>query len=802
MRYLAVLATVMVVMTNTQAQNGYRKPPQAILDVLHAPTAPTLSLNPTRTTLLLVQTARYPEIADLAQPMLRLAGSRINPANFGPHRAARVTALTLMPVEGGHPRPVELPPGRIGPPDWSPDGRRFAVTCTHPDRVELWLGDVESGTLKLVPQLKLNAAFGSAIRWMPDSTTLLVESVPAERAGPPKTPSVPSGPAIQETAGKAGPVRTFQDLLQNPHDEDLFDYYAASQLAFVDCISSTVTRYGSPAIFGTIAPSPDGAYVLISRIHKPYSYLHTSSAFPRTVEVWDRTAKVVATIAEQPLQDKVPIEGVPTGRRGITWNPTQDATLIWVEALDGGDPKAKVPFRDEIFSQSAPFTETPRSIARTQHRFAGMSHLPDGDRVLITDFDRDRRWTRTVLRRLSQAHAEAEAHPKVIFDRSAQDRYNDPGTPVTRRLPNGRSAIWLDGDTIFLSSPGATPKGDRPRLDRLNLATGEKQNIFLSGESAHETATILDPAGPKLLVRRESPTEPGNYYLRIGDKETAITTFTDPTPHIRGIRQQLVTTKRPDGVTISFRLYLPPNYNEGQKYPTIFWAYPREFNTADTAGQISGSTNRFTTLTGYSHLFFLLDGYVIMDDVSVPIVGTPDKANDTFIEQLVASAQAAIDKAVEMGPVDRDRIGVGGHSYGAFMTANFLAHSDLFRAGIARSGAYNRTLTPFGFQNERRTFWEAPEIYHKMSPFNYANKINEPILLIHGAADDNPGTFPMQSERLYQALRGNGATARLVMLPHESHGYMARESIEHVLAEQLAWFEKYVKNAPARTPKP
>ena len=278
-----------------------------------------------------------------------------------------------------------------------------------------------------------------------------------------------------------------------------------------------------------------------------------------------------------------------------------------------------------------------------------------------------------------------------------------------------------------------------------------------------------------------------------------ITDFSDPTPQLRGIKKQLVKYKRSDGVDLSFTLYLPPNYKEGTRLPALVWAYPLEFTDASTAGQVTGSTNRFTSIGGYSHLFFLLQGYAVLDDATMPIVGDPLTVNDTFIEQLVASAKAAIDKGAEMGVVDPDRVGVGGHSYGAFMTAHLLAQSDLFRAGIARSGAYNRTLTPFGFQSGRRSFWEAPEIYFKLSPFMAANKVNEPMLMIHGEADNNSGTFPMQSERMYAAIQGNGGTARLVMLPHESHGYAARESIEHTLWEMMNWMDKHVKNAAKRT---
>jgi dipeptidyl aminopeptidase/acylaminoacyl peptidase len=416
---------------------------------------------------------------------------------------------------------------------------------------------------------------------------------------------------------------------------------------------------------------------------------------------------------------------------------------------------------------------------------------------LVTDFDRDRRWTRSVA-----VNPTEPDHRIVVFDRSAQDRYNDPGTPVTVALPNGQRVIKpTKDDSLLLSSSGATPKGDFPALVKYDPEAKKSDVVFRCREGFYETATPLDDEGKTLLIRRESPTDPPNYFLRSDGKETQVTKNVDPFPELRQVKRQLVTTKREDGVTISFTLYVPPGVKDGEKLPTVFWAYPREFNSADTASQVSGSPNRFVTPAAYSHLFFLTQGYAVMDEVSMPVVGKPESANDTFIDQLVMNAKAAIDKACEIGPIDRDRIGIGGHSYGAFMTANLIAHSDLFRAGIARSGAYNRTLTPFGFQNERRTFWEAPELYGKMSPFNSAQKVNEPLLLVHGQADSNPGTFPVQSERMYQAVRGNGGVVRLVLLPHEDHGYSAKESIEHVLAEQIGWFDKHVKNAKPRDTK-
>jgi dipeptidyl aminopeptidase/acylaminoacyl peptidase len=793
------------------AQSAYQKPPKEVLEILNAPAPPVVVLNPTRDTLLIIETARYPSIADLARPVLRLAGQRINPRTNGLHLSARVTGLTILPIEGGRPRPVALPAGTVGYPEWSPDGKRFAVTVTGDDRIELWVGDTESAKLKQVPGVVLSGAFGDPVDWIPDGKSLLCRLIPAGRGMPPVVPPTPPGPTIQESDGQAAPVRTFQDLLQNAHDEDLFDYYATSQLAVVT-LEGNARPIGKPAVFASVSLSPRGDYFLVNRVHRPYSYLLPAFAFPRAIEVWAEAGVLVRRFADLPLQDKVPIEGVPTGPRSVQWVPTEAATLLWVEALDGGDPRKKVLHRDQIVLTKGEGAEwiNPRPF-KIEHRFSGIQFFRHGSAALVTEYDRDRRWARTTRRIVSVDGARDKNDAGiVVFDRSIQDRYNDPGTPLTKRLRNGHSVLWgeVDADRpaeptgstkVFLTGPGASPKGDRPFLDRYDIASKKKERLFQSGDGEYASATPLTDDASKLLVRRESPTEPGNYYLRTGAKETPLTTFHDPTPQLRKIKKELVTTKRPDGVTISFTLYLPPDYKGGEKRPTVFWAYPREFNDAGTAGQVVGSANRFTTFTGPSHLFFLTQGYVVMDEVSIPIVGPPETANDTYVEQLVSSAKAAIDKAVELGPVDRDRIGVGGHSYGAFMTANLLAHSDLFRAGIARSGAYNRTLTPFGFQNERRTFWEAPGVYGKMSPFYAADKIRAPILLIHGAADNNPGTFPVQSERLYQAVRGTGGTARLVLLPHEAHGYAARESIEHVLYEQIAWFDQYVKNAKPRS---
>lgn len=810
-RFVFGLLALCFVCADVLAQNSYQKPPQAVLDVLNAPATPVTSISPARDKIALLEPLRYPPISELAQPMLRLAGLRINPNNNAQHRTPYFVKVTLKNIADGKETAVELPAGaQIISPAWSADGKFIAAGNVTPAGVQLWIIETASGKARQIKNAQVNTAFGG-FAWMPDQKSLLVNLVPAKRAmtAPGYQNLTPSEPNIQETSGKTGAVQTFQDLLKSPNDEKLFEYYATSQLAVVG-VDGKIREIGQPAIYDTNDVSPDGQMILVARVERPFSYLFPYSRFPHTIEVVDLNGKTVHTLAKLPLQDQIVNEGVPVGARAVAWIPTEAATLTWVEALDEGNPNNKVPFRDKAMRLAAPFNSQPVEIVKTEHRFAGRAFGERDGMMMLTDYDRDTR-----KRRIGIIDYRADSpNIKVISELNIADRYNDIGQPVTKTLPNGKTVIQQNGDDIFLAGAGATPQGELPFLRRYNLKTNQQtQELFRSDNESYESFVALLDNGRNFITRKESISEPPNLFYRgvcppyarcaaLSTPPKQLTNFADPTPQLRGIKKQLVKYKRADGVDLSFTLYLPPNYKEGTRLPTVVWAYPLEFTDASVAGQVSGSTNRFTSIGSASHLFFLLNGYAVLDDATMPVVGeNPLTVNDTFIKQINDSAKAAIDKAVEMGVTDPERVGVGGHSYGAFMTANLLAHSDLFRAGIARSGAYNRTLTPFGFQGERRNFWEATKLYTDVSPFFYANRINEPILLIHGEADNNQGTFPIQSERLFAALRGTGGTARLVMLPLEAHGYAAKESIEHTLFEMMSWFDKYVKNAQPRQQK-
>ncbi|MBL8889632.1 MAG: S9 family peptidase [Planctomycetaceae bacterium] len=778
------------------AQNsaGYLQPPQAVMDVLDAEPTPALSTSPDGNWLLLTNRPAMPSISDLSRRMLRLAGVRIDPVANGRFTGGFDRSVSLRRLAGGEPVRVPLPPDqKIADVAWSHRSNYFTVSTVSDQGSQLWLISVES---PLEPKcICRNLHWVTlGVEWLPDGESLVCATVPIERGAEPQPPRVPEGPNVQESEGQESPVRTYQDLLSNAYDETLFEYYATSQLTRI-YVDGRQTAIGRPAILAGVSASPSGEFLLVTKVKRPFSYLHPWSSFPRDVEVCDLTGERVYLVADVPLADNIPIEGVPTGRRSVRWRANEPATLVWAEALDGGDPRQVVPHRDQLFALAAPFHAEPESLVRVQHRFVGLTEFADHNLIVVTEMDRDRRWTKTLMydRRVTSAE------PVVLMDRSMRDRYGDPGQLVTEVQDNGQRIVRQDGDWVYRSGSGASPKGNLPFLDRQNLKTLATERLWQCEEGFYETAVrILNShlnRKPVVLTSRESNETPPNLYrkdLQAGT-ETAVTTFADPTPQIRGIKKQMVTYARADGVALSATLYLPADYQPDKRLPLFVWAYPMEFNDAATAGQVSGSPWQFTTIRGTSHLALLMQGYAIMDNATMPIIGDPETMNDTFVEQITEAAEAAIRKATEMGVADPQRVAVGGHSYGAFMTANLLAHTDLFKAGIARSGAYNRTLTPFGFQSERRTFWEAPEVYMKVSPFSFAHKINEPLLMIHGEADNNPGTFPLQSQRLFQAVKGTGGNARLVMLPHESHGYQARESVLHTQAETILWLDKYVK---------
>jgi len=783
----------------------YQMPPSAIAGVVDAPPTPLASLSPDGKSLLLMQQPALLTIADLSQPELKLAGVRFNPGTHDQTRSFYFTSLTVVPVAGGAQRAIGgLPAGpRMRYPTWSPDSSKIAFTLSAPGGVELWVADAASSAARRVSNVVINQSLTRRpFEWMPDSKSLLARVVPAQRGPAPDATRTATGPAVQESRARKAPARTYEDMIRNESDAALFEHHMRATLV-------RVPLNGEPAAIAPAAmiirgtASPDGRFIIVETVHRPFSYTVPVERFPRRIEIVSATGDVVRLIADHPLADQIPIDfdAVRTGPRIVEWRADKPATVFWAEALDGGNPKNDVPFRDRLFTLAEPFAGDAAKLMDVPLRFDGIIWGSDDLALVDSARFKDRK---TQTWRIKPSRSDA---PLLVFDRSFEDRYSDPGQPVTTTNAGGKEVLHFaaDGRSIFLIGDGASAEGVRPFVDRFDVEAKKATRLFRSEAPNYEfPVDVLDARGDAIITRRESVTTAPNWFLLDPRKKLAraLTSIPNPTPQLASVSKEVIRYKRADGLDLNGTLYLPPGYDAKKDgpLPVLMWAYPQEFKSAAAASQVTTSPYRFIRMGGGgSPIVFVLRGFAVLDNPSIPIIGEGTREpNDTYVEQLVSGAQAAVDELVRRGVGDRERMAISGHSYGAFMTANLLAHSDLFRAGIARSGAYNRTLTPFSFRAEERTYWQAPEVYTKMSPFTFADKIKEPILLIHGMEDDNTGTFPIQSERLYAALSGLGGTTRLVMLPKEAHGYRARESVMHVLWEMDQWLEKYVKNAAKR----
>ncbi|MCZ4410774.1 prolyl oligopeptidase family serine peptidase [Cryomorphaceae bacterium 1068] len=796
-------ATLLVFATSTFSQDNtaYQKPPQEILDLVDVPRAPGVLLDDEKENMVLLYRDPYKSIEELSKEELRLGGLRIDPStNIG----SRVTYYNNVKLKHLGKKNAEIIQVKGLPENpkltnfsWSPDQSKIALTNTTAEGVELWVLDVKSASVSKLSNANLNANVGDVINWFEDGKSILVKMVLENRKPLIDTESaVPTGPTISVNDGKKAQNRTYQDLLKNKNDEFNFEQLALSDLYKVSLDGSKELWLKSD-MYRSITFSPDGSYVMVVTIEKPFSYLVPYSRFPSKTTIYTADGKEVQTVLEVPLIEDLPqgFMAVREGKRDFGWRSDKPATLTYTVALDGGDPENEVEYRDEMFQLDAPFDSEGRSMMKTINRAYGVDWGKD-NMAIAYDYWWNTRNTKSYMFNPS----DASQTPIVFEDRNYQDRYNDPGSFVSERNEMGSMVLSIKDGQLFSIGDGYTAEGQFPFLDRFDIQTQKRTRMYQSEYTDKvEDIRSYDAKKNELLVRIESPTEYPNYYFREGKskKLTQITEFENPFKSLQDVDKEVIKYQREDGLELSGTLYLPIGYDKEkkEKMPMIMWAYPTEFKDKSSAGQSTQNPNEFTYPYYGSMVYWVTRGYVVLDDASFPIVGEGDEEpNDSFREQLVANAKAAIDAVDELGYIDRNRVAVGGHSYGAFMVANLLSHSDLFAAGIARSGAYNRTLTPFGFQSEERNYWEAPDIYNTMSPFMHAEKMNQPLLLVHGEADNNSGTYPMQSERYFNALKGLGATVRLVMLPKESHGYRSKESILHVLWEQDQWLEKYVKN--------
>lgn len=792
-----ILTVALITQLISFSQDGYKTPPKDVADMLLAKRPPNVSVDDKGEWMLFMESSSNPSVAELARPELRIAGLRINPANFAPSRQTFISGLYLKNSKTDKEYKISGLPSPLfaGSISWSGNDKKIAFTHTTDNRVDLYIIDVATQKAIKINKTALNT-ISSAYTWYDDNTVLYRGTIKPASAAPPR-PAVPDGPTIQENYGKAAPRPTFQDLIKSPYDEQLYAFYATTQL--IKNSNGTETKIGQPAIYNSVVVSPDKKYLLVRTLKKPFSYAVPASGFPALVMITDMNGKLIKQLADQPSAETAPAgnDNVQPLARGFEWRDDEPSTIVWCMPLDSGLIKKPVEYHDAVYAQKAPFTSEPELLFKTKMRYSGITWGTES-LAIVTEGLRSKQVTQ-----VDRYHPVTGDLEKLIT-RNTTDAYSSPGFPLTRSNQYGKEVLLTidNGNKIlFNNMTGSSPKGDLPFLLSYDVHKKKADTIWRCAEGWFESVVkVLDADKGILLTSRESETEVPNYWIRntklkMADRQ--LTRFSNPYPQMEGVTKQKIKYKRADGVDLTGDLYLPKGYNKERdgKLPVFIWAYPAEYNSAADAAQVRGSEHRFTFVGGGSPVFYVTQGYAVLNNAEMPIVATgkDSKPNDNFIEQLTMNAEAAINTLDSMGVGDRNKMAVGGHSYGAFMTANLLAHTKLFKAGIARSGAYNRSLTPFGFQNEDRTYWQATELYNKMSPFNYADQIKTPLLLIHGEMDNNTGTFPIQSERMYNAIKGHGGTTRFVSLPYESHGYAGKENVLHVLAEQFEWMEKYVK---------
>jgi len=780
-------------MNSLNAENGYKLPPENVREIFNKPALPVFHYVPYNYLGLEMTYQDKQTLEQLADPTLKLAGSVLSkklnaPIDHYPRTSVKIFHLSkIQEIMVNFDKDTKIRDYKL-----SPDNSKLALSEETDNGIKLLIVDVDTGHIKGIKDVIINDIFrDSGFFWLNDNETLIIKAIVSNRGQAPEKPMIPESPVIDESSGIYSTTRTYQHLLKNNYDKLLFDHYFTSQIIKLNTNTGKFKKINLPGIYDTIKPSPDNEYLFIEKIMKPYSYQVPHFRFPRSFVIWDIKGREIQKIHDRPIQDQIPIGGTYQGPRRFQWQPLKDASLIWVEALDQGDPQKEVEHRDLVLRLPAPFNSEAEVLFKVENRFSSITWSENDDELIFADYDRDKLWSRTWFFSLKDKYLE------LLISRSVNDEYNYPGKLITRKTSrNEKVYLQKDNFIYFNNIYGATPEGNRPYLAKFNFKTQEKEILFRSDKDHNERMfCFADNSLNKIVIGSEDQFNPRNYfYLDIdsGNRER-ITNYENPYPELTNLKKELITYQREDSVSLSGTLYLPQDHQKGQKLPLIIHAYPQEFTDTSTAGQVTTSPNRFISFWGASPIYFALQGYAVLINASIPIIGDPQTVNETFITQLTQSVESAIEHLDTLGVVDPTKVGIMGHSYGAFMVANLLAHSDICVAGVAKSGAYNRTLTPFGFQSERRTLWKAKDFYVDISPFMHADKIDKPLLLIHGEDDPNSGTYPLQSRRLFQALKGTGGTSRLVILPHEGHSYHARESNLHVLAEMIEWFDKYLK---------
>jgi dipeptidyl aminopeptidase/acylaminoacyl peptidase len=710
---------------------------------------------------------------------------------------------------------------------WSPDGGKVAFLAHRPEGTRVWTADVATGKTSPLGDAFVMATLtgrrgrgtpatsGSRmLQWTPKGTVITL-LVPSDR-GPEPERGVPKSPIIRRTREKPSPTRTQPFLLKDEHDMALFRYYTTAQMAEL-APGKAPRKIGEPAVYMGFSSSPDGQYILAEKLVEPFSFIVGYSSFPNRLDVMDLDGKVVSNIREIPLQENQTrrssqvLQDFP---REVVWHPS-GATLgfLWKEEKkrdeegEESEDEERTPRRDRIMSLAPPFdmSQVKLHVLNTDkdQSFNGIRYAMEGDFAFVTVRDSDNENGESTEKIVAYHLGRDDPTEQIVVpEYDPDDIIDHPGEILTQRTQNGivYALTSSKGGQVYLEGDGL--KEDfkpQPFVDRVAIGGGQKERVFEGGKDMYERPLVpLDPDLSQMIVARESKAEfPNSYLWSPSGSMNKLTANQDPFPEITGVKRVDFTFTRRDGLEIQGRISLPVGYQEGTRVPAMFWTYPSEYSSEKEYEEDAIRDRNHNRFTHLSYLrwsdIWLSQGYALVHP-DVPIIDKGNTYNDNYVQHMVDSLYAAIRKVDQMGYIDVDRIGHGGHSYGAFATANLLAHTPFFKAGIAGNGAYNRSLTPMGFQSERRFIWDTHGLYLEMSPFFQADRIDTPILLYHGADDNNTGTFPIQSDRLIQALTGLGKTAVLYKYPYESHSPRAKATYMDIWARWLEWFDKYVKN--------
>jgi len=812
-----------------QPAKGYQTPPEIVQDILNRDASyVTLDASsPDREHFVIPVEEYFSSLERLGRKTYRLGMLEIVP---GADREWRLSSygnrgLRIFSLASRKTWDVDLPEGvLVSDTMWSPDGSRLAFLVHQKNGTQVWTADVATGRAKPLsgarvmvtlagrPQRGRTADTPSRLlQWTPDGSILTL-LVPATRGPEPRPSAVPNGPMIRHTRKEKTATRTYPFLLRTPHDQALFRHYTTAQLALIPA-NGKPRPVGEPAMFLDVSLSPDGQLVLAEKIVEPFSYIVSYGDFPRELQVMDLEGNVLSTVRKLPLREAVvvrkgqrrPADDLP---REVVWRPDgAGLSLLWKEKKaqeeEEEDEDSDSERKDRLMLLAAPFdVAAAQTLATSQKTFTEVSYSEDGRKAFATLTGKgDGSKNRHDIVVLDLASESPE--PRVLVGGiDPKDVYALPGKIVTRATGNGvrRTLVSTDGLSVYLSGDGYREDlRPRPFVDRLALADGSRERLFEGAEDGYEKPLVfLDDDLSELVFSRESKSDFPDSFVRGSDgSQTQLTHNQDPFPELAGTKRVDFEFTRRDGLNIHARITLPPDYQEGTRLPAVFWTYPREFTSFKEYHRAAAqrrNLNRFPQLNFRNASdIWLTQGYAVVEP-DIPIIGKGNSFNDNYVAHLVDSMHAAIRKLDRMGYVDVDRLGHGGHSYGAFATANILARAPFFKAGIAGDGAFNRTLTPMTFQSEKRFLWEATDTILEMSPFFHADHLDTPLLMYHGAADNNTGTFLIQSERLMQALTGLGKTAVLYVYPFESHGPRAKETYMDLWARWLEWFDRYVKS--------